>query len=596
MKKFRLIPWKWNRFLVSFILTTLAASLRIWPLQILESRLVWLTFYPAVMISAIYGGFSAGLMASVMACILAFFFWPFIVTQPFIYDSADLLGLVVFLVTGVMISGVAEAMRRANIRAKEAQKEAESANNAKSVFLANMSHELRTPLNAVLGFSNLMRNDINTSPDQRITLDIISRSGEHLLNLINDILDMSKIEAGGIVTDISPFDLGGMVNDVLDLMHVRADEKKIILSLDQTSDFPRFIRGDYTKIRQILINLIGNAIKFTLKGKVTLFLNAKPSDDSKNRVIIFKIQDTGIGISHDDQKRIFEPFIQVNNLTYQKGTGLGLTITKQYVELMNGTIQVESSPGEGSIFSVEIPVEIANESDIDSTNINHGRVIGMEPGQDECRILIVEDQIENWLLLRRILEDVGLSIQVAGNGKEAIELFSKWHPHLIFMDLRMPVMDGIEAAQNIRAMEGGKDVKIVAITASVFKEERDNVMAAGMDDFIRKPYRPEEVFTCITSLLGVQFIVEESSTPDKKETYHHLNPSDIQTLPDNIKAELLVAIENLDAYQIKDVITRISEINPDLGSVLKNHADRFSYTVIFRALNSSDQHAQDEKS
>lgn len=589
MKKLLLIPWKLNRYFVSFILTILAASLRIWPLQILESKLVWLTFYPAVMISAIYGGFSAGLMASAIACIIAIFFWPFIVSQPFIQDSSDLLGLMVFLLICAMISGVAETMRRANTRAKEAQIKAETANNAKSVFLANMSHELRTPLNAILGFSNLMQNDINTSPEQRITLDIINRSGEHLLNLINDILDMSKIEAGGITTDISPFDLGGMVNDVLDLMHIRADEKNLILSLDQTSDFPRFIKGDYAKIRQILINLIGNAIKFTQHGEVTIFLNAKLSNDSNNCVIIFKIQDTGIGISHDDQKHIFEPFIQVSNLTYQKGTGLGLTITKQYVELMNGTIQVESTPGEGSIFSVEIPIEVANESDIDSAVINHGRVVGIESGQPEYRILIVEDQIENWLLLKRILEDVGLSIQVAGNGKEAIELYAKWHPHLIFMDLRMPVMDGLEAAQNIRMMEGGKDVKIVALTASVFKEERDNVMAAGMDDFIRKPYRTEEIFESITSLLGVQFIIEESSPPGKKETYHHLNPSDIRALPDNIKTELLIALENLDTNEINGIISRISEIDPDLGSALKNHTDRFSYTAIYRILNSSDQ-------
>jgi signal transduction histidine kinase len=280
----QITPLTWRRLAVTFILIGVAAYLRIWPLQSLGAILVWLTFYPAVMIVAIYGGLFAGLIATGLACLIAIYGGPFLVHQAFIQKPADWVGLSVFVMTGTMISSVAEAMRRANVRAKLAQEKAEAANQAKSTFLASMSHELRTPLNAILGFSSLLRNDPVIPDEQRKTLEIINRSGEHLLNLINDVLDMAKVEAGKLQVENHPFDLGEMVREVTDLMSVRAEEKNLHLELDQDSNFPRFIKADSGKLRQVLINLVGNAIKYTQQGEVILHLNARSTADRKSVV------------------------------------------------------------------------------------------------------------------------------------------------------------------------------------------------------------------------------------------------------------------------------------------------------------------------
>jgi signal transduction histidine kinase/ActR/RegA family two-component response regulator len=403
----------------------------------------------------------------------------------------------------------AEAMRRAQARATLAQGKAEAANRAKSVFLSSMSHELRTPLNAILGFSQLMRNAASASEEQRQTLDIINRSGKHLLALINDVLDMAKIEAGGIAVEIAPVDLGELVRDVADLMRERAGAKNLQLVLDQSSAFPRFVRTDGTKLRQVLINLVGNAIKYTERGSVTVRLNAGSAAPDARLPLLVEVEDTGAGISAEDQARIFDPFVQVGAATQQTGTGLGLAITRKYVELLGGRIGVESTPGRGSTFRVEVPVAPVADSDLSAAAIARGRVLSLEPGQPEHRILVVEDQMENWLLLQRLLEGVGFQVRVAENGAAGVEVFQAWRPDFIWMDVRMPVMDGLEATRRIRALEGGREVKIVALTASVFGEERANVLGAGMTDFIRKPYRAEEIFDCLARHLGVRFVYDE---------------------------------------------------------------------------------------
>lgn len=571
----------WLRYAVAIVLVAFAAVLRIWPLQALGSTLAWLTFYPAVMVVAIYGGFSAGLLATVLACLTVTFLWPLLVAQPFIHNPADWLGMAVFVLTGMMISGVAEAMRRANVRAKKAQEQAEAASRAKSVFLATMSHELRTPLNAILGFSDLMRSDPGSTARQRENLDIINLSGEHLLKLINDILDMAKIEAGQVALEIKPFDIGTLMRDITDMLRVRAEEKGLQLRLDQPPGFPRFIKGDEGKLRQVIVNLVGNAIKSTTQGGVTLRFAIRPNGDAPWLAI--EVKDSGIGINKADQARIFEPFVQVGRPATQKGTGLGLAIVREFVELMGGSVSVESEPNKGSLFRVELPVQFAEEADVVSPELAKGRVIGLAPGQPEYRILIVEDQVENQLLLRRLLEDAGFTVKLAENGAEGVELFQSFRPHFIWMDRRMPVMDGLEATRRIRALDGGKEVKIVAVSASVFGEQRTETLAQGMDDFVRKPYRPAEMFECMERYLGVRYVYGPAESAAADST---LPDGALARLPEALRQELADALINGNTEHIAELMLRVEQQDVELAKALARHLDRFDYLPILQVLES----------
>jgi signal transduction histidine kinase/CheY-like chemotaxis protein len=531
------------------------------------------------MLAALYGGLHSGLLATAIAALLCFF-W----IQKGYMSPVESMAMGVFLLSCTMISFIADAMIRAKARAKEEKEKAEAANLAKSKFLASMSHELRTPLNAILGFSHIMRDDIHRSAEDRKTLDIINKSGEHLLTLINDVLDMAKVEAGQLSIENTLLDLGEIVRDVIDLMRGRAEDKGLQLLLDQSSEFPRFVKSDGAKLRQVLVNLVGNAIKFTERGGVTLRLNARPTDATQRLLLIAEVEDSGVGITAEDQERIFDPFVQASSLTLQKGTGLGLAIARTYMEHMGGQVSVESTLGKGSIFRMEVPVERAEESEVRGAEIKRQLVLGLEPGQPECRILIVEDQMENWLLLRRLMEGAGFSVRVAENGKEGVEAFHEWRPHFIWMDIRMPIMDGLEATRRIRALDGGREVKIAALTASVFKEERDKVMAAGMDDFVRKPYRSEEIFDCLVRQLGVRFVYEASTMAAAIAPTTPLSPEALTTLSPELRQELTAALVSLDVARITKIIHRVSEADPALGETLSIHANRLSYTDILKAL------------
>lgn len=574
-----LLHFSWARYLIAIALVALAASLRIWPLYSLGSSLAWLTFYPAVMIVAIYGGLSAGLLATALACITVTFLWPLLVSTPFIKNPADWLGMSVFVLTGSMISGVAEAMRRAQARALKAQEQAEAANRAKSVFLSTMSHELRTPLNAILGFSSLMRNDPALTGGQRENLDIINRSGEHLLSLINDVLDMAKIEAGRIALEIEPFDLDTLVRDISDMLRKRAEEKSLQLLLDQSPELPRFIKNDKEKLRQVIVNLLSNAIKYTAHGSVTLRLYTRQKEGVPH--LLIEVEDSGIGIGAADQMRIFEPFVQVGKPATQKGTGLGLAIVREYVHLMGGEIDVESTPDIGSLFRVTLPLQSADASEVAPAESAQKHVIGLAPGQPEYRILIVEDQVENQLLLQRLLQDAGFPSKVAQNGAEGVELFQSYHPHFIWMDRRMPVMDGLEATQRIRALPGGKEVKIAAVTASAFADQREEMLAAGMDDFVRKPYRPFEIFECLERQLGVRFIYEDAV---QAEADTALSSAALGHLPETMRRELAESLVLGNTEQLDKLILRIEQQDAALAKVLTRHVAAFNYLPILNAL------------
>jgi signal transduction histidine kinase/ligand-binding sensor domain-containing protein/CheY-like chemotaxis protein len=463
----------------------------------------------------------------------------------------------------------------------EARNQAEQANRAKSVFLANMSHELRTPLNAILGFSNILREN-SASESQRRDLDIINRSGEHLLTLINDVLDVAKIEAGRTKLEAAPCDLKILVQDIADMMRVRATEKQLALVLEATGEFPRYVNTDGAKLREVLINLLGNAINYTEQGSITLRVAAQPADEYGRVLLRFEVEDTGIGIAPEDQDRVFKPFEQVAKGGRQKGTGLGLAITRHIVELMGGTIELESAPGKGSRFRVTLLMEQTEEFETRPTD--RQRVLGLEPGQPEYRILVVEDEPQNWMVLERLLRNAGFQVRVAENGEAGVEGFREWRPQFIWMDLRMPVMNGIEAVQRIRSLDGGRDVKIAAVSASGLDSQRAEVLAAGLDDYVRKPYRPDEIFDCMARHLGVHYRRAAARHQPSREQSLALSPDAVAALPEALRLELRGAVVALDAKRISETIEKVAKHDAVLASVLARYAEKFAFSPILKAV------------
>lgn len=463
-------------------------------------------------------------------------------------------------------------------RAKEA---AESANKSKSAFLANMSHELRTPLNAILGFAQLMGRDPHVTSEQLRNLDTISQSGEHLLSLINDVLEFSKIEAGRMVLNDGDFDLYSLLRGLEEMFKLKANQKKLSLEFDFSRDTPQFIRTDENKLRQILINLLGNAIKFTERGKITLSLKANVEDIDTNKYMLhFNVNDTGVGIEKDMQNHIFEAFVQ----SYKKqlstqGTGLGLSICRKYVELMNGSLKVESELNKGTKFTLAIPVKSVNRV-IDDVSLMSERVLNLSKGQNKYRLLVAEDDNNNREMLVKLLDSVGFEVKQAINGEEAFSKWSAWKPHLIWMDLRMPVMDGYETIKKIRYSENGKDPIIIALTASVFEEDKKKVINIGSNDFVRKPFKESDIFRMLEKYLHVKFdygmSINSPKTISKKISTNE-SFENVGKLTCDLLEKLKEAVELSDTVLIHDFIEEIKSENKAIASVLFELEDNFAY-------------------
>jgi len=562
------------RYVAAVVFIVLAAGLRVWPLGALELRIPWVTFYPAVMAAALFGGFNAGILATALSACVVLSWSP--TEMPFIDDPGDWLGMTVFSFNGLLISLMSGAMYRA-------KEQAVAANLAKSAFLANMSHELRTPLNAILGFSNILRKATNINSEQTRQLNIISNSGEHLLNLINNVLDISKIEAGHMVKEDVEFNLPQLMHEIQSLMSGKAIQQALTINMVLDPDIPPNIKCDSGKLRQVLTNLIANAIKFTLKGQITIRVQLTKSDSAERLHLRFEVEDSGVGIRAEDLANIFLPFTQVGEPQDGKSSsGLGLAICKQYIEFLGGQIGVTSEYGQRTVFFFEIPVSKATYSVESSANIFNKDILGLVDGQKHYRLLIVEDRFENRLLLRNLLEPLDFAIREAVNGLEAVEQFEQWHPHLIWMDMRMPVMNGLEATRRIKAGKSVADTLVIALTAHALEEERIEILEAGCDDFIRKPYRDTEIFNALSKHLGVRFIYseEKSAARDEKE----LDKEQFEKIPPELIEKLHKAALLLDEELSLKAAGMISDYNHKLGEIVRRMVENLEYKKIIMVL------------
>jgi signal transduction histidine kinase len=484
---------------------------------------------------------------------------------------------------------LAEATRQA----QEARVAAEAASRAKSAFLANVSHELRTPLNAILGFSQLMDRSPTLSREEQENIGIINGSGEHLLALINNILHFSKIEAGRLALHKSNFDLYRLLDELEEMFHLKANEKHLQLSFERDSDLPRYVQTDRAKLRQVLINLVDNAIKFTKQGKVSLHVRQVDST-----LLHFEVQDSGVGIAPSKVNKLFGAFVQGHQgMKKEDGTGLGLPISRQFVRLMGGEMSISSSPslpfkggqseGRGTLVKFDLPISVAKGSDKPKSR----RVVALEPNQARYRILIVDDKWTNRQLLIKRLKPLGFCLKEASNGQEATLVWEQYSPHLIFLDMRMPVMNGYEATKRIKATTKGQATAIIALTTSILGEERGVVLSAGCDDFLPKPFSEADIFDIISKHLGVRYIYEddppEESPTQVEAEVEVLTAAALSALPPDWLASFHQAIFEFDLGLMLTLIDQLH--NKPLANALAELTNNFEYEVILTLLQQAEE-------
>ncbi len=475
---------------------------------------------------------------------------------------------------------------------------AEAANQAKSAFLANMSHELRTPLTSILGFAQLMKTDPDFPERLRPMLGVLHRSGHHLLELIDDVLEMSKIEAGKLTKKLASFDLQSFIADLLDLMRPRAEQKDLSLVLKSDPALRGHVKTDARKLRQILINLLGNALKYTQEGQIVLKVGFIPAPESAGSVaasparLEFEVEDTGIGIAPGDLEKIFEPFVQLNaGRATNEGTGLGLTLSRVFVELLGGEITIRSEPGRGTTVGFYIEVERATGGEVQGQG-EARQVFGLAPGQPAYRLLVVDDNLESRLLFRMVMEPRGFAVVEAAGGAEAVEVFHREKPDMVWMDLRMPEVDGYEAARRIREAEDetptrngggpGSHTPIIALTAGIKENKDSSPLSWVFDDWVYKPFREAELFEKVEKHLRAEFVYQASPAPQEKDLGlgAGLKRGDLARLSADWLRRFVQALRRGRTPQMLDLIQELGAEYGDVEAGLRGMIQRYRFDTL----------------
>ncbi len=462
---------------------------------------------------------------------------------------------------------------------QQAKEAAELASKAKTGFLANMSHELRTPLNAIIGTVQLMARHGSADSRQLERLRVIGDSGNHLLALINDILDMAKIEAGQSDLQIKEMSPRRMCDTLLAMVKGRQGSRRLELRLKVSDRVPDFVETDSRRLRQILLNLLDNAIKYTQQGHIELSLDYRQGD---RPVLVCEVSDTGIGMDERTAAQVFDAFFTTSNhQSGERGTGLGLAICKRYAEMLGGDISFTSEPGRGTRFTVQT---VAPEAAHAAPDEEFHQVMRLAPGQRPPRILVVEDEPASRTLLVELLQDGGLEVLAAKDGDEAVRMQAASSPDLIFMDILMPELDGLQATRLIRKNtrgRSGRHPKIVALTAHVFEEDVENVLQAGCDALISKPFTDREIFSIIGELLQLMFTAD----PARSERQHTPDLGvALGMLPEELLRRLHGAATSLDIKSVEAVIEDCRRLCPAAVPPIQEIVRSYQYDRLLAAI------------
>ncbi|NTW05836.1 MAG: transporter substrate-binding domain-containing protein [Peptococcaceae bacterium] len=460
---------------------------------------------------------------------------------------------------------------------KRKTRELKSANEAKSRFLANMSHELRTPLNAILGYSALMQKDADLSEQSMKNLKIINKSGNHLLSLINDILEITKIESQKATVKKETFDFHIFIKNIEDMFALEVRSRNLTMKVEGLDRVPRYVFGDPLKLRIVLINLVGNAVKFTETGGITICFSVERLQQNHFNLLV-EVKDTGVGISEDEKEKLFQHFSQTKSgLNVSKGTGLGLAISQENIKILGGKIKVESSLGQGSTFyfTVELQEISGPENNKDEMEYYRDEFIISE-GESKLLVLVVEDSEDSRQLLTEIIKKSGCKVIEAEDGEQAVSIAQEQRPDFIWMDIRMPRMDGLTATRIIKNIGSDYSPAIVALSAHVFEEEKESILASGFDDLLGKPFAEKDVFRIMEKHLNIRFSQKASTDNQLSSALKILTKEHRQKLKDSI---LL-----LDQDGMLAIISEIELVSLEAAKTILREIEALNYTMLLKKL------------